>query len=100
MSAERWHNLLLTEEEEMIVETARRLAEDELMAQAEETDREARFPAAIFQQMADLGFLALPISEDVGGAGMGSLAFCLALEEIAKASGSIIWRIGDCLPMM
>ncbi|MAE77369.1 MAG: acyl-CoA dehydrogenase [Planctomycetes bacterium] len=83
-----WTNLTLSEEQEMIVETARKLADDALAPHAEAADECARFPRDAFEAMGELGFLGLPISEESGGVGMGQLAFCLALEELAKACGA------------
>ncbi len=88
MNGEEWTNFRLTEEQEMIRDTARKFAEEQLLPQAVDIDLEARFPAETFRQMAELGFLGLPISEEMGGAGMGYFAYCLALEEIAKVCAS------------
>lgn len=100
MTADGWHNLSLSEEQEMIVDTAARLAADVLASRAEEIDREGRFPEEAFEQLAELGFLGLPTSEESGGAAMGWLAYCLALEEIAKvcASTALSWQahVGRC----
>ncbi|MFQ5503284.1 MAG: acyl-CoA dehydrogenase family protein [Planctomycetota bacterium] len=88
MSAENWHNLMLSEEETMIRDMSRKFAEEVLDPQAVEIDRDCRFPVETFEQMAELGLLGLPISEEMGGGGMGYLAYCIALEEIAKKCGS------------
>ncbi len=52
---------------------------------APELDREHRFPYDIVRQMGELGLFGLPFSESVGGAGGDFLAYCLAVEEIARA---------------
>lgn len=88
MSSEAWHNFMLNEEQEMIRDTARKFATEVIAPRAIEIDRDQTFPKDVFDQMGELGFLGLPISEEMGGAGMGYFAYCLALEEIAKVCGS------------
>ncbi|MEZ5990095.1 MAG: acyl-CoA dehydrogenase family protein, partial [Planctomycetota bacterium] len=88
MSSEIWTNLSLTEEQEMIRDTARKFANEVLLPKAIEIDRDQRFPTESFEQMAELGFLGLPIREELGGAGLDYTSYCLALEEIAKVCGS------------
>jgi alkylation response protein AidB-like acyl-CoA dehydrogenase len=55
---------------------------------ARELDEREEFPTAIVKQMADLGFLGLPFPEEYGGAGLDTLAYVIAVEEIARACGS------------
>jgi len=88
MTADNWTNLSLTEEQEMIRDMARKFATEELAEHAIEIDRDCRFPTETFEALGELGFLGLPISEDLGGGGMGYFGYCLALEELAKACGS------------
>jgi alkylation response protein AidB-like acyl-CoA dehydrogenase len=82
------HNLQLSDEQQMIAETVRRLAQDELQAQALHHDEHREFARQSFGKLAELGLLGLPIPEAAGGAGMGQLAFAIALEELAQACGS------------
>ncbi len=88
MSADNWTNFSLTEEQEMIRDTARKFAEEVLLPQAIDIDRDCRFPVETFKQMSELGFLGLPLSEEMEGAGMGYFAYCIALEELARHCGS------------
>ena len=88
MSGEAWHNFMLSEEQEMIRDTAAKFATEVIAKRAIEIDREQIFPTDIFDQLAELGFLGLPISEEMGGAGVGYFGYCLALEEVAKVCGS------------
>ncbi|HXV89938.1 MAG TPA: acyl-CoA dehydrogenase family protein [Gemmatimonadales bacterium] len=55
---------------------------------ARELDRESRFPWDNVKQMADLGLLGIPWSEDLGGAGMDYLAYIVAIHEMAKVDAS------------
>lgn len=78
----------LTEDQQLIRETARDFAQREIAPKAEEIDRSAAFPTDIFEQMSDLGLMGLPIAEEYGGAGADYTSYCLALEEITRACGS------------
>ena len=82
------NNLELTEEQAMVRDTVRKLAQDEVQPSAIEHDEHRRFYRAGFDQLAELGMLGLPISEDSGGVEMGWLSFVVALEEVAQACGS------------
>jgi len=79
----------LTEEQEMIRRMVRDFAEKEIAPVAGEMDERGEFPWEIIRKMAPLGFLGLPIPEEYGGAGIDNVGFAIAMEEIAKASGSI-----------
>ena len=79
----------LTEEQEMIRRMVRDFAEKEIVPIAGEMDEQGEFPWEIIRKMAPLGFLGLPIPEEYGGAGIDNVSFAIAMEEIARASGSI-----------
>ena len=79
----------LTEEQEMIRRMVRDFAEKEIVPIAGEMDEKGEFPWEIIRKMAPLGFLGLPIPEEYGGAGVDNIGFAIAMEEIARASGSI-----------
>ena len=78
----------LTEDQQLIRDTARDFAQREIAPQAEEIDRSGAFPLDILRQMAGLGLMGLPIAEEYGGAGGDYTSYCLALEEITRACGS------------
>ena len=79
----------LTEEQQMIRKMVRDFAEKEIVPIAQEMDEKGEFPWETIRKMAPLGLLGLPIPEEYGGAGADSVSFAIALEEIARASGSI-----------
>ena len=77
-----------TEEQQMIQAMAREFAETAIRRIAAEIDREGRFPHETVKRMGELGLMGIAIPEDWGGSGADTLAYVLALEEIAKACGS------------
>jgi alkylation response protein AidB-like acyl-CoA dehydrogenase len=81
-------NFQLTEEQQMIRETVRDFAENEIMPIAAEVDQEGKFPADNFRRMAELGLLGLPWPEEYGGAGGDTVSYAIAAEEISRACGS------------
>ena len=78
----------LTDIQQMMVETVRDFANNELLPQAIEIDRERRFPVDSFKKMAELGLLGLPIPEEYEGAGVDTQTAVLVIEELAKVCGS------------
>ena len=55
----------------------------------DEHERERRFPADIVRRIGELGWLGIPIPEDEGGAGLDTLAYAVAIEEIGRVWGSL-----------
>ncbi|EMG55311.1 isovaleryl-CoA dehydrogenase [Brucella pseudogrignonensis] len=82
-------NFGLGEEIEALRDTVRRFAESRIAPLAAETDRNNAFPMHLWRELGDLGVLGITAHEDYGGAGMGYLAHCVAMEEISRASASI-----------
>ncbi len=89
----------LTEQQRMIRDAAADFAAREIAPVAAELDREERFPAEIVQKMAALGFLGMNVPEEFGGAGLDSLCYILAMEEISKACAScgVIMSVNNSL---
>ena len=78
----------LTENQKMIQELSRDLAQNEFKPIAAEIDEQERFPFENIQKLADAGILGCWLSEEYGGAGLDFLSFILANEEVAKVCGS------------
>src|SRR3972149_5678200 len=55
----------------------------------DEHERERRFPIEIVRRIGELGWLGIPIPEDEGGAGLDTLAYAVAIEEIGRVWGSL-----------
>ncbi|MBD9639336.1 isovaleryl-CoA dehydrogenase [Ensifer sp. ENS07] len=79
----------LGEDIDALRESVRRFATDRIAPLADETDRSNAFPMPLWREMGELGLLGITAGEEHGGAAMGYLAHCVAMEEISRASASI-----------
>jgi len=82
-------NFDLGETAEMLRGSVESFAADEIAPRAAEIDRSNDFPADLWRKMGDLGVLGITVEEEYGGAGMGYLEHCVAMEEISRASASV-----------
>ena len=73
----------------MLRDTVVDFAQDKIAPQAAEIDRSNSFPRELWPQLGALGLLGITVEEEWGGAGLGYLAHCVAMEEISRASGAI-----------
>ena len=73
-----------TEEQELIRGQVRRFAEEEIQPGVRQRDEKHEFPAQIIEDMGELGFLGMMVEEEYGGAEVDPLAYCLAVEEVAR----------------
>jgi alkylation response protein AidB-like acyl-CoA dehydrogenase len=78
----------LTEEQKMIQELARDLAQKKFAPLADALDKNPRFPAENVAAMAEAGLMGLNIPEEYGGSGMDEVCRVLAISEVAKACAS------------
>ena len=74
----------LTEEHEMIRDMVRDFVESELIPVADELDRTARFPKEIIEKASELGLMGMTIPEEYGGAGMDTISYLIAGEELSR----------------
>ncbi|MGM0397943.1 MAG: acyl-CoA dehydrogenase family protein [Halobacteriota archaeon] len=79
----------LPDDHRMTRDAVRAFAEAEIEPIAQEIEDEKRFPAEIFDQLADLDVMGVPIDEDFGGLGGGQLLYALVVEELGRVSGSV-----------
>src|SRR4030043_994488 len=77
-----------TDEHESIRQAARNFAQKELAPVAAEFDETGEFPTKTIKKMGEMGFMGIEVPEEYGGAGMDTLAYVLALEEICKVDAS------------
>jgi butyryl-CoA dehydrogenase len=81
-------NTELGDEQRMIQAVAREFAEKAVRPIASDIDREARFPRETVRRMGELGLMGIAIPEAYGGSGGDSVAYAVAVEEVAKACAS------------
>ena len=79
----------LGETADMLRDQVHRFAADEIAPRAANIDRDNEFPADLWRKMGDLGVLGITVEEEWGGAGMGYLEHCVAMEELSRASASV-----------
>ena len=82
-------NFDLGETAEMLRDSVAAFAADEIAPLAAEIDREDSFPRALWPKMGALGLHGITVEEEMGGAGLGYLEHCVAMEEVSRASGAI-----------
>lgn len=82
-------NFELTEEQQLIVKTAREFAMSTLAPRAGARDRLNIFPEPELKQLAELGLLGVNVPESLGGVQAGTVAYALSLSEIAAADASV-----------
>ncbi len=95
----------LSDEQQLIRNTAREFAANELAPTAAARDEAASFPADAIKQMGDLGLLGMLVPETYNGVNADHVAFALALEEIAAGDGacSTIMSVHNsvgCVPIL
>ena len=84
----------LTEDQQMVQASVREFAAREIAPRAHEYDEESKFPHEQIKGLAELGLLGMIIPEEWGGAGFDTVAYAVALEEIAKADSSVCVIVG------
>lgn len=89
----------LTEEQSLVLQTARDFAAREIEPKAAELDKTARWPTEIVERMAELGFLGLAIPTEYGGAGLDNVSYALVMEEVSRAcaSSGVIMSVNNSL---
>src|SRR5882724_9010015 len=89
----------LTEEQGMIQKAAKDFAKTECLQGVIEREEKQQFPREQVMKLADLGFLGMMVKPEYGGAGMDSVSYVLAMEEISKvdASVSVVMSVNNSL---
>lgn len=82
-------SIIFTEEQLMIQEAAKNFAINEVLPGAIERDEKQEFPTDIFLKLADLGFMGMMIKPEYGGAGLDTVSYVLAMEQIAKVDAGV-----------
>ena len=76
-------------EHALLRDTIRDFMTDEVAPVVDEHERERRFPRDIVDRLGEMGWLGIPVPEDEGGAGLDTLAYAIAIEEIGRVWGSL-----------
>jgi alkylation response protein AidB-like acyl-CoA dehydrogenase len=79
----------LTEEHLMIRQAARDFARQECLPGVIERDEHQKFPAEQIKKLGELGFMGMMVSPEYGGAGLDTISYVLAMEEISKIDASV-----------
>src|SRR6266513_5149640 len=89
----------LNEEHLMIQKAARDFAQNKCLPGVIERDEKQKFPREQILKLADLGFLGMMVKPEYGGAGMDTISYVLAMEEISKidASTSVCMSVNNSL---
>jgi short-chain 2-methylacyl-CoA dehydrogenase len=82
-------NFELTDEQRLLRETVRDFARAEVAPEAEELDREKRFPYEIVAKLGELGLMGIPFPAEYGGGDGDTLSYALAIEELARIDASV-----------
>src|SRR4051812_46950128 len=82
-------DLDLSSEHALLRSTIRDFMESEVAPAIDEHERSHRFPAEIVRRLGEMGWLGIPVAEADGGAGMDTLAYAIAVEEISRVWGSL-----------
>ena len=92
-------NFKLTEEHEMIRQAARDFAQTELLPGVIDRDEKQEFPKEQIKKLGELGFMGMMVDPKYGGAGMDTISYVLAMEELSKvdASTSVVVSVNNSL---
>lgn len=78
----------LSDEQKMIQKTIREFSNNKVAPGAVERDKTKEFPLAIFKELADMGMMGLPFSEEFGGSGADTISFAIVTEELSRGCAS------------
>ena len=82
-------NFELSEEHRLVRQAARDFADASVAPLAAEIDQTGEFPRECFRQAGELGFAGVAVPEELGGAGMDTLAYAIVVEEISRACANM-----------
>jgi alkylation response protein AidB-like acyl-CoA dehydrogenase len=86
--------MYLTEMHEQVRDMARAFADDVIRPAVEALDRDERFPAEIYDEMAKLGLFGVGVPENMGGPGFDTLTYAVVMEELSRGYASVADQCG------
>jgi len=88
-NAWRGFDFALGEDVDALRDTVARFSDEQIAPRADEIDRSNAFPRDLWPRLGELGVLGVTVGEEYGGAGLGYLAHCVAMEEISRGSAAV-----------
>ena len=82
-------NFDFTETQQMIRETARKFAEEELAPDSIERDEKEEFPHGGIKKLGELGFMGMMVPEEYWGAGLDMVSYLLTIEELSRVCAGL-----------
>jgi alkylation response protein AidB-like acyl-CoA dehydrogenase len=86
--------MYLTEMQEQVRDMARSFADEVIRPAAEGLDRDERFPAELYDEMARLGLFGIGVPEELGGPGFDTLTYAVVMEELSRGYASVADQCG------
>jgi alkylation response protein AidB-like acyl-CoA dehydrogenase len=86
--------MMLSDTQEQVREMTRAFADEVIRPKAEELDRDERFPAEIYEEMARLGLFGIAVPEAMGGPGFDTLTYAVVMEELSRGYASVADQCG------
>jgi isovaleryl-CoA dehydrogenase len=74
---------------DLLRDSVHSFSDDKIAPLADEIDRTNKFPRRLWPQLGELGLLGITVEEEFGGAGLGYLEHCVAMEEVSRGSASV-----------
>jgi alkylation response protein AidB-like acyl-CoA dehydrogenase len=88
-------NFEFDEQHTLLRHSVRDFAKAEIAPHAQRWDREERFPLELVPKLGAMGLLGIRIPEEYGGSGLGTRAYAICVEEIARVDGSIALTVAS-----
>ena len=87
------------ESKKMLIEQVRVFAQEQIAPKAKELDETGRFPTELVKQLAEMGLMGMMVPEEFGGAGMDTVCYAMAMEEVSAACAStgVIMSVNNSL---